>query len=420
MIKKNIVLSVIMGVAITLLLTSTNLAQADPTGDIVFITVVDILVTPEQTVVAVVDDGGLEAFFFLLGDPLFPLGVDIDDDSVRIEMPFGIPIPIQFSVHIDDIDWLDESGQEVPGSIEVVSCEGFVLDFPIGPVSVNWMNDEDGSAIWIFLDPIFPPGFPASIHCIYTVEHLEPEPVMPIPTIDPPSVEVILPRGESTGAITKIIDPDENEFFSANFFDFAPEGDDCEVSGFNDNIEKILDLPGPFVSSEEFIANDDAEPGLYHCTINFRIGYEELFGDGGQIEKIVSQPVWIDIPEPEPEEPRTIGFWKNHQEQTQEHLPKFIGEYEVVTFDDATDVFNVNAKNAHDMLAAQLLAAEINVWNNVSSCQEVDDAIEAAQGTLDVANYAGPGSTDAPKKSDKDEVNAIKDILNQFNNFGCS
>jgi len=128
----------------------------------------------------------------------------------------------------------------------------------------------------------------------------------------------------------------------------------------------------------------------------------------------------VSFSEPEPEEPRTIGFWKNHQEQTEEHLPMFIGGYEVVTFDDATDVFNVNAKNAHDMLAAQLLAAEINVWNNVTSCQEVDDAIEAAHGTLGVANYEGPGSTDAPKKSDKGEVNAIKDILNQFNNFGCS
>ena len=419
MIKKNTILSVLMGVTITLLLTSTNPAQADPTGDLVLISVDGIFVLPEQTVEAFVGPGP-EAIFDLLGNTNFPLIVDIDDGLIWIDMPFGNPSIEQWFITIDDIDWFDEDGGEVAGFITALTCEGFILDVvPIGEVFSDFETQPDGSIIGILVQ--LPPNFiNTSIQCEYFVEHLEPEPVMPIPTIDPPSVEVILPRGESTGEITKNIDPDENEFFSANQFGFAPEGDDCEETGFNDNIEKILDLPAPFVSSEEFIANDDAEPGLYHCTINFRIGYEVLFGDGGQIEKIVSQPVWIEIPEPEPEEPRTIGFWKNHQEQTEEHLPMFIGGYEVVTFDDATDVFNVNAKNAHDMLAAQLLAAEINVWNNVPSCQEVDDAIEAANGNLGVANYEGPGTTDAPKKSDKDEVNAIKDILNQFNNFGCS
>jgi hypothetical protein len=118
----------------------------------------------------------------------------------------------------------------------------------------------------------------------------------------------------------------------------------------------------------------------------------------------------------ESEEPRTIGYWKNHQEETEEHLEMIIGEYVVETFDDATDVFNANAKNAHDMLAAQLLAAEINVWNNVPSCQEVDDAVEAAHGILTEAGW--PMSM-VPEKSAKGEVNAIKDILDEFNNYGC-
>ena len=65
---KKIILSVIMGVAITLLLTSTNPAQADPTGDTVSITVDGILVAPEQTVEAVVDDGPVpEALFLQFG-----------------------------------------------------------------------------------------------------------------------------------------------------------------------------------------------------------------------------------------------------------------------------------------------------------------------------------------------------------------
>jgi len=171
MTRKNIVLSVIMGVAITLLLTSTNLAQADPTGDTVFIIIPDIPVTPEQIVEAVVGDGP-EAFFELFGEPDFPLTVDIDDGEVWIEMPFGIP-EISFSVHIEDIDWLDD-GVEVPGFIEVVSCQAFILGDPIGPALVEWDTNEDGSAIWILVVPIAPAGVPTSIHCEYSVVHIGP------------------------------------------------------------------------------------------------------------------------------------------------------------------------------------------------------------------------------------------------------
>ncbi len=119
-------------------------------------------------------------------------------------------------------------------------------------------------------------------------------------------------------------------------------------------------------------------------------------------------------------EPRTIGFWKNHPIETEEHLPITIGDFDVTDSDVANMVFNVSAKNAHDMLAAQLLAAEINVWNGVLSCDDVDDAISDAQSELDDEDYTGPGSTTAPKKGDKGAVNAIKNVLDDFNNNGCS
>ena len=122
----------------------------------------------------------------------------------------------------------------------------------------------------------------------------------------------------------------------------------------------------------------------------------------------------------EPSEPRTIGFWKNHPDETEEHLSILIGDFLVEDKDDANLVFKVNAKNAHDMLAAQLLAAEINVLNGVPSCDDVDDAISDAQSELAGADYTGPGSTTAPKKGDKGAVNAIKDVLDDFNNNGCS
>ncbi len=128
----------------------------------------------------------------------------------------------------------------------------------------------------------------------------------------------------------------------------------------------------------------------------------------------------IELEVGEPAEPRTKGFWKNHEDETTEHLPITIGDLDVNDFDTATDVFNVSAKNAHDMLAAQLLAAEINVWNGVPSCDDVDDAISDAQSELAGADYTGPGTTTAPQKGDKGAVNAIKDVLDDFNNNGCS
>ncbi len=120
--------------------------------------------------------------------------------------------------------------------------------------------------------------------------------------------------------------------------------------------------------------------------------------------------------------PRTIGFWKNHPVETEEHLSILIGNFLVEDSEDANLVFNVSAKNAHDMLAAQLLAAEINVWNGVPSCQEVNVAIAAAQTLLGETeeNYTEPGSTFPPKKGDKGIVNAIKNVLDDFNNNGCS
>ena len=242
-------------------------------------------------------------------------------------------------------------------------------------------------------------------------------PTLPVPSIEPFEIRETLSPGDLID-IDKSIIPNNNECF--RFIQIDSVDFNCSAE-FLENLGVVVDFGFPDEPTrvdERVFAFSDAEPEEYHCDVIFTLEYGEDFNALQSISIDVTQSIWITVPEPE--EPRTIGFWKNHQEQTEEHLPMFIGGYGVVTFDDATDVFNANAKNAHDMLAAQLLAAEINVWNNVSSCQEVDDAIEAANGTLGVANYEGPGSTDAPKKSDKDEVNAIKDILNQFNNFGCS
>jgi len=243
---------------------------------------------------------------------------DITTDG-KITCPDGTMID-PFDPDVNSIDFLNP-GESVSDSfvIDASLCDG---------VTGNYRNDIDVVGFTQIQDVI---ADLADATC--NIPEVEPEPVMPIPTIDPPSVETILPRGESTGAITKVIDPDENEFFDAIGFGFTSEGDDCEESGFNDNIEKILSFSQPFVSSEEFIANDDAVPGKYHCTLNILITYEALFGDEGEIEKIVSQPVWIDIPEPNPFETE-----KFYTETDKDIENGFFGTLLPITDDDTQTV----------------------------------------------------------------------------------
>ena len=164
------------------------------------------------------------------------------------------------------------------------------------------------------------------------------------------------------------------------------------------------------VDFQEWITvSTDTLPGEYHCVVTFE-------SDDGAV--IGEQEIWIEVPFVEP---RTIGFWKNHPDDTDSHLSIFIGDFEVLDSDSAKDVMKANAKNAHDMLAAQLLAAKLNVWAGVTTCDDVSDAISAADAELAGSGYDGKGSTTAPnpQSGDKQTVNAIKDTLDSFNNNGC-
>ena len=123
-----------------------------------------------------------------------------------------------------------------------------------------------------------------------------------------------------------------------------------------------------------------------------------------------------------PAEPRSKGYWKNHQEETEAHLgPSMtIGLLAVIDFETAQNVFNGNARNMNDILAAHLLATEINLWNGVTSCQEVIDAVAEAQALLAGDGWVGPGTGTPPLGADRDTAETLKDILDTFNSDGCS
>jgi hypothetical protein len=119
---------------------------------------------------------------------------------------------------------------------------------------------------------------------------------------------------------------------------------------------------------------------------------------------------------------RTIGFWKNHPNDLAQHLPLSLGPLAIP--DDASglalalDILNsASGKNIDNMLAAQLLAAKLNVAAGVPPC--VQGAIDKADLRLTIAGYAGPDTTSPPAKNLKRSVNMIKNKLDEFNNNGC-
>jgi Bacterial Ig domain len=75
--------------------------------------------------------------------------------------------------------------------------------------------------------------------------------------------------------------------------------------------------------------------------------------------------------------------------------------------------------NAHDQLAAQLLAAKLNIENGVSTCESIATTIEYADTVLRNAQYSGPGSTENPTGESRDYAFELIEMLDRYNNSGC-
>jgi hypothetical protein len=133
---------------------------------------------------------------------------------------------------------------------------------------------------------------------------------------------------------------------------------------------------------------------------------------------------------------RTIGYWKNWNlcanskadrlalsQQTGNHLleeflNQSLGGYLVDTCVKAVAVLSSpSAKYAENQLAAQLLAAKLNIAAGASTCTSVNTAIAHADSLLSGIGYTGPGSTTVaagnPKRAD---FLATASLLDQYNN----
>jgi hypothetical protein len=108
----------------------------------------------------------------------------------------------------------------------------------------------------------------------------------------------------------------------------------------------------------------------------------------------------------------TIGYWKNHPDAWPVTELTIGG----ITYDMAglmTILWNAKSKDATEMLAAQLVAAKLNVATGAYAPTEVLDAITDADAFL--AMY--PIGSD-PQDMDRQYALDLKDILDGYNNSG--
>ncbi len=145
-------------------------------------------------------------------------------------------------------------------------------------------------------------------------------------------------------------------------------------------------------------------------------------GSGDAVTTNVDYEPWSFTPDPC--ETKTIGFWKTHPDSTEAVLglgTLALGDDTDVSLSEALVILkSAKAKNAYDMLAAQLLAAILNQLHldHLGIDSSDFDAPIAAVGSA-LTGFTTPGSKTKPDKADKATVNGLKDALDTVNNTGC-
>ena len=147
---------------------------------------------------------------------------------------------------------------------------------------------------------------------------------------------------------------------------------------------------------------------------------------------------WNSIPETPGGDPRTIGYWQNWSscsngnqdpvlDQTLASFSGggvFIGDLFVDTCELAQSLLKKSdvvsgdkrASDAAYGLAAQLLAAELNVQNGAGTCSAATDAIADAQELLGDISFTGTGEFLKANSSNRTAANALASTLDSYNN----
>lgn len=149
---------------------------------------------------------------------------------------------------------------------------------------------------------------------------------------------------------------------------------------------------------------------LYGYGVTYKVVAETPVGDIIQyVEVYCGSTTQVNFTYCYEAEPYTIGYWKNHPEAWPV-TSLTIGD---VTYDQTQllDIlWNAKAKDATHMLAAQLIAAKLNVLNGAYS-PTISETIDEADAFLTEHPY---GSN--PRGADRSHALELKDTLDYFNN----
>ena len=171
-------------------------------------------------------------------------------------------------------------------------------------------------------------------------------------------------------------------------------------------------IPSP---SDGFLLYDETfvgMPGVYHCNVVFVAANVTT---SSNTELIGNQTIWIDAI-------GSKGYWKNHPNATDVHVPIDLGDHTVADSDEVTAIMKAHkGKFDTDKLAAQLLAAKLNQWalmgSGATSC--IDQTIIDADALLVARSYGGVDIGDKFEKSEKFTALSLHSALDDFNNLGC-
>ena len=171
---------------------------------------------------------------------------------------------------------------------------------------------------------------------------------------------------------------------------------------------------GAYTSPNGFVANT---AGTWHWTAT----YTGDKNNSTASSPCTAEPVTVTKPSVMT---LTPGYWKNHLSftpghptapYTGEYLPITLGTYTVSTTSDAFDVLsNLECRTTGiNCLAGQLLAAELNLANNTSTC--IATVVAAADTLLTKVGYNGPRSYPTVTKSQAAMAKELASELSLYN-----
>ncbi len=186
----------------------------------------------------------------------------------------------------------------------------------------------------------------------------------------------------------------------------------CDVDAIGNPVVTVSPSSHTNVEQDDMIVFTEeisAMPGAYSCTVSFTV--EDANGE----QEIVVQTIDADVV-------GSKGYWKHHEDAVISALGigKDLGDHTVSDPAEAIDILSQKGKNTIDKVARQLLAAKLNVMTGVGSAC-IDGTITETDDQLTVFGYAGPESVpNLSTKSDKSTLTGLNELLDDFNNQGCS